>query len=218
MHTIEELAESVMDDARHEEARIERERDEAVERIRAQTAALVHGREQETLAKARRVQEELSRRASAELSMRQAQDGLARKQELLNGIFDEALARLDRVPASERRRLLLRLWTRAKVSMTVHHADVARKDIAFFTRRTSVRGDERMLGGFVAHSADNKVRFDGRFETLLDEVRRSESGAIAATLFGTKETKRKVIGKRVIQKKMKIITRKGGTLREGRRR
>lgn len=174
----QELAAAIIDDARKEAQRLAGEGNERAARIRKETDRLLRKRRRELYRKAKEAEEQERKRLEA----RERRDAqlkiLACKQEIIDGLFEDAAERLGK----EREKLLRHLWTRANEQMDVTSVIAAKKDRAFFSRRTTVDGTIESIGGFIA--IGERARIDCRFETLLETVRERNVHEIAEVLFG----------------------------------
>jgi vacuolar-type H+-ATPase subunit E/Vma4 len=139
-------------------------------------------------AQANRQRDELVARMQAKRQLEQMQATLRCKQELLDDAFSAARHELTK-RSSARTALLRRLWLHASRQIAVATVIVAKRDEAMFRNKGVRIKTQEGLGGFIAQSADGKVRIDLRFETLLDDVRARSTARITEILFKEQQSK-----------------------------
>jgi vacuolar-type H+-ATPase subunit E/Vma4 len=168
-------------DAQREAAGIALQESQEVANIRAETARMIEQARKRMEAEVRIKQEEEMHRTRAKQQLEIMQTTLRCKQELLDELFAQAEKEVHGLPRSDRAKIIARLVQRAKNQMSVAYVTAATQDAKLIRgiRTKTAKG----LGGFVAHSKDDRIRLDLRFETLLAEVRRKSLPKIAELLF-----------------------------------
>jgi vacuolar-type H+-ATPase subunit E/Vma4 len=188
MSAIDELAASIIADARLQAGRIDKEADAEVERINNETERLVRAQQDKLLQAAKQQQQEIVARIEAKQELAAHQEVLQAKQHVLDDVFRHATAKLYKLSGAKRKELLKHLLNKASRQIRIGGIVAARHD----ARSLKVKGVKVTTaeghGGFVAKSKDGKVRVDMRFETLLSDVRSRKTAEIAKILFG--ESKR----------------------------
>ena len=183
-----ELVASISTDARLEANYIDTQAQEEIARINAETAMLVTKKQELLASVARKQEEEALHRLEAKQQLETRERRLACKQALIDETF--AAARKAIQQKTVRRKLLQRLWEKASKQIPVARVITTRIDALFFKGKKVAVTTTDGIGGFIAESADKKVRVDMRFETLLDDLRERKIAEISAVLFASAQVTR----------------------------
>jgi len=187
---IQELAASIIADARRESARIDADANEQATRLESETERILRERRERMLTGARRRRDAVVRceTAKAERAARLAVASC--KLELIDEVFARARDRLAATRGGARKALLARFFATARRSLAIASVTAARQDAATLRRMgVRVRGTAAGIGGFIAHGTDGRVTIDLRFETVLEQLRPTLTGEIAIILFSRRRSR-----------------------------
>ena len=187
---IQELAASILADARRDIARIDADTQSQVDAIESRTQALRRERREHAVAQAQARYASAVRREQARAERDARLAVLACKRELLDQAFAQASAQLIALRGPSRRAIIDRLLERARRELPdLGEVTPAAADAAYVRSKATrlgipVRGTTPgSNGGILARSRDDRVRIDLRFETILAQVRQDRASEIARELF-----------------------------------
>ncbi len=187
---IQELAASILADARRDAARIDADTQAQVDAIEGRTQALLRERREHAIAQAQARYASAMRREQARVERDARLAVLACKRELLDQAFAQASAQLIALRGPSRRAIIDRLLERARREVPdLGEIAPAAADAAYVRSKAArwgipVRGTAPSSnGGIIARSRDDRVRIDLRFETILAQVRQERASEIARELF-----------------------------------
>jgi len=179
----QQLADSIMEDAKKRVREIKRDMDTELKKIRQETDEILKAKEQEALKDVAQKEEEERNRQEASREREARLAILKEKRDLLRETFENAATSLGNLSGKDREKILSRLWKKASDQITVKHVIAAKKDASFLRELTTVEQETDGYGGFVAVSDDGNVSIDLRFETLLQEVQDQKVKEVANILF-----------------------------------
>jgi len=169
--------------------------DKAVEEIRSESQkeaeqllrdaqvkkkALIEG----SLADARRTAERLRIQEISRVELENSRAALIMQKDMLDMALDKAREKLFTLPADKDRDLLRRLLTKngslAPVVISSKKQEATVKSLA---PSLKYGGSIEGLGGIILQTVDGSIRYDFRYETLLEQAAQSSMKAVADLLF-----------------------------------
>ena len=186
---LKDIINTILSDAKKKAERIKEEAQGKIKEIDKESKVKAREEKEKVLAEAKKEEERIQDTARYEAKLLYRNELLAKKQELISRVFDQALDKLAKQPEDEYSELLVSLLkqaptlkgkvevlpARGKEKITGEAIKKAKKDFVLSDQVVEAKG------GFVLKSPD--IEIDNTFKALLKEKREELETKIARVLF-----------------------------------
>jgi len=166
-----EQSNSLIAEARKEANRITRETEKKMEEMKEKSEA-----------ETKKILDTVKRQESANAELENKKMLLEAKKQVIEGVFSEAMKKLETLDDKKREIYFKKLLEKAKNDIEIAHVYCNKKDSKF------LKGFDAepisIIGGLMSENKEKQVRVDYSFETLLQGIKENELQNISKVLFG----------------------------------
>ncbi|MFA6888949.1 MAG: V-type ATP synthase subunit E family protein [Candidatus Woesearchaeota archaeon] len=128
--------------------------------------------------------DQLERKYHAGMKLLSKKILLQKRKEILQAIFQNLQITLSTLPKSEKSKILVGLFTKAKKQCIVGTVYCAQQDVALVKSFTNVVCEKPILGGIIVESKDGDFLIDYSFDSMLSQLQEQKLQEVSAELFG----------------------------------
>ncbi len=164
-----------------EEALIAEARKEALSIMKEAESRTAEFKEK-TEAETKKLAEMISRQETASAELESKKLVLEAKKDSIEGVFEEAWKRVEKLSGRKREEHMNKLLEKAKNDIEVAKVYCNKNDAKLVKGFKAEPSD--IIGGLIAENADGTVRVDYSFDTILQDIKENELQKISKILFG----------------------------------
>jgi len=179
---LETVKEEILSNAKEQSNSLIAEARKEANRITREAEKKMEGMTEKSEAETKRILDMIKRQESANAELENKKMLLEAKKQTIEGVFSEAMKKLEELDDKKREAYIKKLLEKAKNDIEIAHVYCNKKDAKF------LKGFDAepisIIGGLMAENKEKQVRVDYSFETLLQGMKENELQNISKVLFG----------------------------------